>query len=100
MSLFVRLTKIITNEYGTLCARDTRSLKTTACPKPYTSYRASFDAPNGKWETVRIPFLNFRGKGDGIEDTTLDTSALTRVGIVAIGRPMKVKLAVGGFRFY
>ena len=49
------------------------SLKTPACLKPYSSFRASFDAPNGKWTTIRIPFLNFEAKGAGIEGLALDT---------------------------
>jgi hypothetical protein len=75
-------------------------IKNDACPKPYTSYRATFDAPNREWATIRIPFSSFRGKGIAIEDTPFDITTLARLGIVAIGREMKVQLAVAGLRFY
>lgn len=75
-------------------------IKNEACSKPYISYRAAFDVPNGEWTLVRIPFAAFRGKGAGIEDMPFDTTTLTRIGIVAIGREMKVQLAVAGIRFY
>jgi Complex I intermediate-associated protein 30 (CIA30) len=69
------------------------------------SYRATFDAPlatdsSADWITVQIPFSQF--VGHRIEgDPPLNTSALTRIGIVAIGRAMNdVQLAVSGVRFY
>eukprot|EP00565_Helicotheca_tamesis_P009595 CAMPEP_0185729496 /NCGR_PEP_ID=MMETSP1171-20130828/6216_1 /TAXON_ID=374046 /ORGANISM="Helicotheca tamensis, Strain CCMP826" /LENGTH=316 /DNA_ID=CAMNT_0028398355 /DNA_START=39 /DNA_END=989 /DNA_ORIENTATION=+ len=51
-----------------------------------------------KWETVRIPFSSFKSSED--EMPPLDTSALRRIGIVAIGREMDVYLAVAGVKFY
>jgi Complex I intermediate-associated protein 30 (CIA30) len=81
------------------------SLKTTACIRPQISYRATFDVPiatgsNEDWTTVQIPFSQF--VGHRIEgDPPLQTSALTRIGILAIGRAMNnVQLAVSGVRFY
>ena len=72
------------------------------------SYRASFDVPiapekgdgRNSWNTVKIPFTQFIGhRIEG--DPPLNTSALTRIGLVAIGRAMlDVQLAVSGVRFY
>ncbi|GKY92406.1 hypothetical protein MPSEU_000211200 [Mayamaea pseudoterrestris] len=76
-------------------------LKTSACIRPFSSYRASFQAPsNGQWKLVRIPWSHFRGRGPGAVDQPLDVSTLLRAGIVAIGKPMKVVLGVSSFRFY
>ena len=86
------------------CTTDTFNIhiKTTDCPKPFSSYRAAFDAPCGGWGTVRLPFAEFEPKGPGIENDNLAfrTSALTRLGVVAIGIARKVKLAIAGVRFY
>lgn len=92
-----RFEKCTTN---TLFVVVSKSLKNKRCIKPFSSYRASFDAPNKRWETVRIPFSDFVGKGPGAEDSPFDPSNLVRLGIVAIGKAMKVQLAVSGVRFY
>ena len=76
------------------------SLKTDACTKPYSSYRSSFVAKCGKWTTVRLPFSAFQAKGPGAESTPFDAGKLRRLGIVAIGKPMKVQLALSGIRFF
>jgi Complex I intermediate-associated protein 30 (CIA30) len=76
------------------------SIKTTSCLRPFSSYRATFEAPASKWVTIQIPFAQFSGKGPGAVDNPFDTKALTRIGIVAIGKEMKVKLALSGLRFY
>ena len=76
------------------------SLKTDVCSRPFSSYRASFEAPVDQWDTVRIPWDRFSGHGPGASETAFDTSSLKRAGIVAIGQEMKVVLAVAGFRFY
>jgi hypothetical protein len=79
----------------------TTSLKTEACPKPYSSYRATFNVPQGEWTTVRLPWSSFKGKGPGASEVPFDYAALTRAGIVAIGKPMeRLVLAVSGFGFY
>jgi hypothetical protein len=77
------------------------SLKTQACLRPYASYRASFELPTGQWETVRIPWSDFRGKGPGAIENPFDVSMLTRAGVVSIGKEMKhVVVALSSFRFY
>ena len=76
------------------------SLKTNVCPKPFSSYRALFNAPVDQWATVRVPFDEFKGHGPGATENPFDTSALRRIGVVAIGREMDVTLAVSGVRFY
>jgi hypothetical protein len=95
------------------------SLKTTACTKPQASFRATFTIPlvptttpshiTTPWTTIQIPFTQFVGHriDDEVSGSSsssgrilLDTSQLTRIGIVAIGRPMDVHLALSGLRFY
>lgn len=76
-------------------------LKTEACIRPYSSYRATFRVSHGKWTTVRLPWSKFTGKGPGASEVPFNTSALTRLGLVAIGKPMeRLVLATSGFRFY
>ena len=76
-------------------------LKTVACVRPFSSYRATFEVPHGKWTTVRLPWSAFNGKGPGASETPFDYKALTRIGLVAIGKPMeRLVLAMSGFRFY
>ena len=53
-----------------------------------------------EWETVRVPFSSFKGYGQDDMPPTLDSSALRRIGLVAIGQEMDVFLAVAGIRFY
>jgi hypothetical protein len=67
----------------------------------FASYRATFTIQtNSSWETVRIPWNAFKGKGPGAADVTFDPSSLRRVGVVAIGREMTVFLAVSKIGFY
>mmetsp|Transcript_2554 Transcript_2554/g.4375 ORF Transcript_2554/g.4375 Transcript_2554/m.4375 type:complete len:279 (-) Transcript_2554:1488-2324(-) len=75
-------------------------LKNKHCLRPFSSYRAKFEVDRGDWKTIRLPWDDFKGKGPGAEDVVFDTSCLRRVGVVAIGREMKVHLALAGLRFY
>jgi len=76
-------------------------LKTEACYRPFSSYRATFEVPHGKWTTIRLPWKEFVGKGPGASEVPFNKSRLTRCGLVAIGKPMeRLVLAISGFRFY
>ena len=76
-------------------------LKTEACIRPFSSYRATFEVPHGKWTTIRLPWNEFIGKGPGASEVPFNRAALTRIGLVAIGKPMeRLVLAISGFRFY
>lgn len=68
--------------------------------RPFSSYRATFEAPYGEWKNIRIPFTNLIGYGPGAADVQFNRSILSRLGIVAIGKEMSVKLALSGIRFY
>jgi Complex I intermediate-associated protein 30 (CIA30) len=76
------------------------SLKNEICVRPSSSYRSTFDLPSDEWHTIRLPFDQFKGRGEGAADYPLDVSTLKRIGIVAIGREMRVTLAVSGVRLY
>jgi hypothetical protein len=76
-------------------------LRNPACLRQFSSYRATFQVTDKKsWVTIRLPFTSFLGYGPGASEVPLDTAALRRIGIVAIGEEMNVYLAVGGLRFY
>ena len=76
-------------------------LKTQACSRPFSSYRATFQVPHGKWTTVRLPWNKFVGNGPGASEVPFDRATLTRVGLVAIGKPMeRLVLALSGMRLY
>jgi hypothetical protein len=77
------------------------SLKTLACTRAYSSYRGSFTVETERWAKVRIPWSEFSGKGPGAIEAPFDSSTLTRVGVVAIGKEMnRVVLALSNFSFY
>jgi hypothetical protein len=77
------------------------SLKNSACIRPFSSYRASFEAPlDGQWRQIRLPWKSFQGFGPGASENALDVSTLIRTGVVAIGKPMKVVLGISSIRFY
>jgi hypothetical protein len=71
-------------------------LRTDDVRRPWQSYRARFRAP-GAWTTVTLPFAGFVPHR---LEAPLDVSRLRRIGLVAIGRPGPVDLALGDLRFY
>ncbi|HKK23465.1 MAG TPA: CIA30 family protein [Pseudohaliea sp.] len=71
-------------------------LRTADVTRPWQSYRARFRAP-AAWETVTLPFDQFSAHR---LEAPLDLSRLRRLGLVAIGRPGPVDLALGDLRFY
>lgn len=75
-------------------------IKTADCQRPFSSYRATFSLPQGSWERVRLPWSQFNGKGPGADGVPFDVTALRRLGVVAIGKEMKVFIALAGIRFY
>lgn len=71
-------------------------LRTSDLWLPWQSYRAAFvTAP--EWHVIRIPFSSFEAYRI---KTRLDTSRLTRLGLVAIGRHFTADLCLGDLRFY
>lgn len=74
-------------------------LKDSNCSRQFSSYRATFELPVGKWTTVRLPWSAFEGFGWGAVENLLNQSALRRIGIVAIGKEMDVTLALSAIRF-
>jgi hypothetical protein len=77
------------------------SLKTPACTR-FSAYRGTFQVRNNTgWQTIRLPWTEFKGNGEGAQKTPFDSSQLRRVGVVAIGREMdNVYLAVSKIGFY
>jgi len=75
-------------------------LRNSACERQFSSYRNTFEAKQGVWNTVRLPFDDFVGHGPGASTTPFDLTALRRMGIVAIGKPMEVYLGIAKVGFY
>ena len=71
-------------------------LKTAATSMPWQSYRADFLA-DGQWREVRLPFADFEPHR---LVPRLDLTRLSRLGVVAIGRPMRADLCVAEIGFY
>lgn len=71
-------------------------LRTRDARRPWESYRAPLTAGTG-WTEVRIPFGDFRPYR---LSAPLDTTALRRLGLVAIGRAFHADLAVAGVALY
>ena len=71
-------------------------LRTADVWLPWQAYRASFTAP-AAWRTVRIPFSAFSGYRIG---AALDTAALQRIGLVAIGRAFTADLCLARLALY
>jgi hypothetical protein len=67
-------------------------LRTADCRRPWESYRAQL-ATTAKWATVGLPFADFVPYR---LDMPLDRTGLRRIGIVAIGEPGPVDIAVAG----
>merc|ERR1711935_891486 len=74
-------------------------LKDSNCVRQFSSYRATFELPQGQWKTVRLPWSRFDGFGWGAVENLLDQSTLRRIGLVAIGKEMDVSLALSSIRF-
>mmetsp|Transcript_21441 Transcript_21441/g.38406 ORF Transcript_21441/g.38406 Transcript_21441/m.38406 type:complete len:308 (-) Transcript_21441:121-1044(-) len=74
-------------------------LRTPACVRKFSSYRATFGIKTGKWETVRLSWDEFAGYGSG-PDVTPFVPSLRRLAVVAIGEAKDVVLAVGQVGFY
>jgi len=75
-------------------------LKTDACTRQFSSYRATFSLKKSSWRTVRLRWDKFIGFGACVELTPLDLSTLRRLGIVAIGKEMDVTLGLSSIRFF
>ncbi len=71
-------------------------LRTTDVRRPWQSYRATIST-SASWQTFWIPFGTF--VPHRIE-APLDPARLRRIGIIAIGRPGPVEIAVADLRFY
>jgi hypothetical protein len=71
-------------------------LRTTACRRPWQSYRADFVA-SAVAAMVELPFAEFVQHRI---DHPLDPASLRRVGLVAIGRAFDADLAVAEVAFY
>ena len=76
------------------------SLRNNSCERQNSSYRGTFEAKQGVWCTVRLPFTDFTGHGPGCVDVPFDVTTLRRMGIVAIGKKMEVYLGIGRVAFY
>jgi hypothetical protein len=76
------------------------SLKNANCLRQFSSYRATFELPEGQWTTIRLPWDSFCGHGCGAVENALDVSSLRRIGVVAIGKGMDVTLALSSIRFF
>lgn len=74
-------------------------LKDSNCLRQFSSYRATFELKQGQWTTVRLPWSRFEGFGWGAVENLLDSSALRRIGLVAIGKEMDVSFALSSIRF-
>jgi len=71
-------------------------LKTSATRLPWQSYRATFNAGLG-WHEVRLPFDKFVPHR---LVPALDVARLRRLGVVAIGQPMRADICVAEIGFY
>lgn len=71
-------------------------LRTPAARRPWQSYRQSFVA-GPTWRDVRLPFSSFTPHR---LDAPLDTSRLTRLGVVAIGRAFHADVCVAAVSLY
>jgi len=71
-------------------------LKTSELTFPWQSYRHSFTAP-GRWSQVRLPFTDFVPHRT---EVPLNLGALSKLGIVAIGRDFAAELCVASVLLY
>jgi hypothetical protein len=71
-------------------------LRTPDNVRPWQSYRAEFTAEDA-WRSIYLPFESFAPHR---LDTPLDTSRLSRLGLVAIGRAFSADVMVSSISFY
>lgn len=71
-------------------------LRTLDNSRPWQSYRATFTAAS-EWKELHLPFADFKPYRTS---EPLDTSRLTRIGIVAIGREFKADICIGKLGLY
>jgi hypothetical protein len=71
-------------------------LRTDGLWFPWQSYRATFNA-TADWQTVRIPFSEFKAYKTF---SKLDTGELSRIGFVAIGREFTADLCITNIALY
>lgn len=71
-------------------------LRTTDVERPWQSYRAHFQAEQ-QWQEIDLPFDSFVPHR---LDAPLDTSALRRIGVVAIGRAFHADLCLAAIELY
>ena len=65
-------------------------LRTRDLSRPWQSFRATFKAPSD-WKSMEFPFSGFTPHRT---EATFDPAKLHRIGVVAIGRPGPVRVAV------
>lgn len=71
-------------------------LKTVDTSAPWQSYRAGFHAAS-EWRTIHLPFNTFVAHRLSAE---LNTAALNKIGIVAIGRAFRAEVCIAELAFY
>lgn len=71
-------------------------LRTSQLARPWQSFRTELVAPP-HWTTIYLPFSDFAAHK---HDKPFDPGALTRIGILAIGRVFTAEIAVAGLRYY
>jgi len=71
-------------------------LRTSDLSLPWQSYRATFSA-GPEWQQVRIPFQQLEAYRTS---SRFRAEALTRIGLVAIGREFDANLCLADVRFY
>ncbi len=71
-------------------------LKTSELRFPWQSYRKSFTAP-GRWSQVPLPFADFVPHRT---EVPINLRALSKLGIVAIGREFTAELCVANVHLY
>jgi len=71
-------------------------LKSADVQRPWQSYRSSFQ-PDSQWREIRLPFRDFTSHRIGVP---LDTTRLSRLGLVAIGRAFAAAVCLAQVAFY
>ena len=71
-------------------------LRTTACQRPWQSYRSEFAAP-ARASAIELPFASFAPHR---VEPPFDPAVLRRLGLVAIGRAFDADLALAEVAFY